>query len=74
MAQKTYGVASDREIDVEVHSAYTNSENAALLGADAAPRKPKTEGSATLQSSVGNLANTIIGSGALSRHSMLFVG
>ena len=63
MAQKTYGVAPDREVDVEVHSAYSNHESAALLGDDATP-KPLAEGAATLQSSVGNLANTIIGSGA----------
>ena len=68
MAQKTYGVANDRDIDVEVTSAHSNNENAALLGSDAAPRKPLAEGSGSIHSSVGNLANTIIGSGASSRY------
>jgi len=40
-------------------------ESDALLGADASARRPKRDGNATLSSSVGNLANTIIGSGML---------
>ncbi|KAH9926959.1 transmembrane amino acid transporter protein-domain-containing protein [Fomitopsis serialis] len=40
-------------------------ESDALLGADASARRPKRDGHATLSSSVGNLANTIIGSGML---------
>lgn len=62
---QTYGVASDHNgsIPPEAHSA---AEGDALLGAEATPRKPKSEGHATLQSCVGNLANTIIGSGEFS--------
>lgn len=63
MAQKTYGTTGDPEIDVDVHSAHSNSENAALLGSDSTAGKPLKEGSGSLHSSVGNLANTIIGSG-----------
>ena len=38
-------------------------ESDALLGVDASARRTKRDGHATLTSSVGNLANTIIGSG-----------
>jgi hypothetical protein len=58
---QTYGVANEHEDAV----AETNmsAESDALLGAGASARKAKAEGHATLQSCVGNLANTIIGSG-----------
>jgi hypothetical protein len=50
----------ERVVEERVH----DSEGAALLGTDATPRKPKPlDGTAGLTSSVGNLANTIIGSG-----------
>lgn len=64
MAPKTYGVAQDQPVDVDIHSAHSNNESDALLGNDATPRIQKREGNGTLHSSVGNLANTIIGSGA----------
>lgn len=64
MAPKTYGVAQDQPVDVDVHSAHSNGEGDALLGNDATPRIHKREGDGTIHSSVGNLANTIIGSGA----------
>lgn len=61
---QTYGVASDRAAhDTEPHG---GDEHEALLGRDASARKPKQEGHATIHSSVGNLANTIIGSGEFS--------
>lgn len=41
-----------------------NGEGSALLGQHATPKKPLRDGQAGLTSSVGNLANTIIGSGA----------
>ncbi|KAF7793498.1 hypothetical protein EIP86_004610 [Pleurotus ostreatoroseus] len=65
MAPKTYGVAQDQPVDVDIHSAHSNNESDALLGNDATPRIQKREGNGTLHSSVGNLANTIIGSGML---------
>ncbi|TFK51813.1 hypothetical protein OE88DRAFT_1679269 [Heliocybe sulcata] len=59
---RTYGVAPDRdEVDTAVAG---ESEQSALLGGDA-PVQKKRDGHATLSSSVGNLANTIIGSGML---------
>ena len=67
---QTYGatpaVAEDREPDLQPSNSEGLSEGDALLGAEASVRKPKRDGHATLSSSVGNLANTIIGSGALS--------
>lgn len=46
-------------------------EDEALLGANATAKRPLRDGNATLTSSVGNLANTIIGSGKhLSSRSM----
>ena len=58
---QTYGVANEHE--EAAPDANLSGEGDALLGSDASARKPKTEGHATLQSCVGNLANTIIGSG-----------
>ncbi|KAL4250211.1 amino acid/polyamine transporter 2 family protein [Abortiporus biennis] len=43
----------------------TSGEHEALLGDDASVKKSLRDGHATLQSSIGNLANTIIGSGML---------
>ncbi|KAH8103989.1 transmembrane amino acid transporter protein-domain-containing protein [Cristinia sonorae] len=64
---QTYGVASESPTTADpiVHAGVAPGEGDALLGSDATPRKPLREGHATLQSSVGNLANTIIGSGML---------
>lgn len=55
---QTYGVANNTGAEVEPHTA---DENEALLGGNTIAKKH--EGHATLQSCVGNLANTIIGSG-----------
>ena len=67
---QTYGAtpvaAEDREPDLQPSNSEGLSEGDALLGAEASVRRPKRDGHATLSSSVGNLANTIIGSGALS--------
>ena len=60
---QTYGVAADSEHGTNNDLQHT-AESDALLGGDSTVRKPKSEGHATLQSCVGNLANTIIGSGA----------
>ena len=62
----TPAVAEDLEPDMQASNTEGLSEGDALLGAEASVRKPKREGHATLSSSVGNLANTIIGSGAFS--------
>lgn len=59
---QSYGVANDHE-EAAPEGNLIASESDALLGAEAGARKPKAEGHATLQSCVGNLANTIIGSG-----------
>ncbi|KAI0825680.1 vacuolar amino acid transporter 5 [Irpex lacteus] len=61
---QSYGVANDHE-EAAPEGNVPASESDALLGAEAGARKPKAEGHATLQSCVGNLANTIIGSGML---------
>ncbi|KIP03412.1 hypothetical protein PHLGIDRAFT_26130 [Phlebiopsis gigantea 11061_1 CR5-6] len=58
---QTYGAASSRE----AHDTHGGDEHEALLGGDATARRQKREGHATIHSSVGNLANTIIGSGML---------
>lgn len=66
----TYGVASateessPHEIDTETINPGSSGESDALLGERSQePLIKKREGHATIQSSVGNLANTIIGSG-----------
>ena len=65
---QTYGVAADtptsRGANDQAFAQGSAGEGDALLGSDATPKKPLKDGHATLQSSVGNLANTIIGSGA----------
>ena len=58
---QTYGVANGSEEVVQ--DAHLSAESDALLGSDASARKHKEDGHATIHSSVGNLANTIIGSG-----------
>ena len=62
---QTYGVARANAVD----SGTGQEEQAALLGGDSAPSsvKPldKRDGHASLISCISNLANTIIGSGAL---------
>lgn len=59
---QTYGAAATDRGDAEPRVSVD--EHEALLGEDATVREPK-EGRATIHSSVGNLANTIIGSGEL---------
>lgn len=65
MPVATYGVAPDREGDrSEVRDEEQRGENSALLGEDAVPTGlSKPDGHAALPGSIGNLANTIIGSG-----------
>jgi hypothetical protein len=58
---QTYGVAAE-----DARDAHGDTEASALLGADVTNGKPPqkfTGGHASLVSCVGNLANTIIGSG-----------
>ncbi|PSS34102.1 hypothetical protein PHLCEN_2v1854 [Hermanssonia centrifuga] len=59
---QTYGIVPESARS-DVETSRVAEESDALLGSDAGPVKPKKEGHATIQSSVGNLANTIIGSG-----------
>ena len=60
---QTYGATVDS--DQQGVREYGNGEGSALLGQYATPKKPLRDGHAGLTSSIGNLANTIIGSGAL---------
>ncbi|EKM50015.1 uncharacterized protein PHACADRAFT_130518 [Phanerochaete carnosa HHB-10118-sp] len=60
---QTYGTAATGRSDAEPRMSLDERE--ALLGDGATAKTPKKEGLATLHSSVGNLANTIIGSGML---------
>ncbi|KAL5537142.1 hypothetical protein ACEPAF_965 [Sanghuangporus sanghuang] len=65
---RTYGVAKDQDESCErVHEEPHAGETSALLGDDALqrPAVQRREGVASLVSSTGNLANTIIGSGML---------
>ena len=57
---QTYGIARGQGAETESHAA---DEHEALLGRDATARQVKKEGHATIHSCIGNLANTIIGSG-----------
>lgn len=58
-----YGTTDYSGVDVEATD-YAASEDTSLLGAASiGKRKAKREGHATMVSSIGNLANTIIGSG-----------
>lgn len=61
-----YGAAqshADQEDGVDVEPRASHEEDA-LLGPDATTRRATKDGHATLSSSISNLANTIIGSGA----------
>lgn len=60
---QTYGTTDHSPHPQQVHDA-GNGEGSALLGEYATPKKPLRDGHAGLTSSIGNLANTIIGSGA----------
>ncbi|KAI0091649.1 vacuolar amino acid transporter 5 [Irpex rosettiformis] len=61
---QTYGVANEHD-EPGTAGAHISGESDALLGADASAKKLKAEGHATIHSCVGNLANTIVGSGML---------
>lgn len=67
---QTYGVAEEHDVaqDDGRSMLVQGGESSALLGADAAPKgvRAQLDGKAGLTSSVGNLANTIIGSGMFS--------
>lgn len=65
MAQ-SYGSAAHSRVDVEARDEIA-SEDSPLLGVSTTMKKiPEKQGRATLVSSIGNLANTILGSGMLS--------
>jgi len=58
-----YGTADNSGVDVEARDDATGEETS-LLGAASTGRKVmKREGHATMVSGIGNLANTIVGSG-----------
>ena len=58
-----YGATNHSGVDVEARDD-TTGEETSLLGAAATGRKvTKREGHATVVSGIGNLANTIVGSG-----------
>ena len=66
MPVATYGVAADRgsgtnhsEVQDDIHGG----ESSALLGEDSRGTVVKADGHAAMSGSIGNLANTIIGSG-----------
>lgn len=68
MPVATYGVVADRGPRAdhsEAQDEVRDGESSALLGEDANPRgiSAKPDGHAALAGSIGNLANTIIGSG-----------
>jgi len=50
------------DIDNAAHGDIVQGEDSALLGVHATPKKER-EGTASMTSSISNLANTIIGSG-----------
>ena len=61
---QAYGSVNDDRSDARgIDEVTGNDESNALLGDNATPKKPQRDGVAGLTSSVGNLANTIIGSG-----------
>ncbi|KAI0924501.1 hypothetical protein AcW2_005375 [Taiwanofungus camphoratus] len=60
---QAYGIAPAEEHEGQPR--LDAGESDALLGANASIRRPERDGHATMSSSVGNLANTIIGSGML---------
>ncbi|EMD39143.1 hypothetical protein CERSUDRAFT_134012 [Gelatoporia subvermispora B] len=63
---QTYGTAPvQRDEPVDAVTEGMAGESDALLGTGASPQLHKRDGHASLSSSVGNLANTIIGSGML---------
>jgi len=58
-----YGATNDSGVDVEARDD-TVGEHTSLLGAASTGKKvAKREGHATMVSGIGNLANTIVGSG-----------
>ena len=58
-----YGAANHSALDMEARDD-TTGEETSLLGADSTSRKvTKREGHATMVSGIGNIANTIVGSG-----------
>ena len=61
-----YGVADYSGIDVEARDETANEVTSLLGGASTGKKTTKREGHATIVSCIGNLANTIIGSGKCS--------
>lgn len=70
MPVQTYGAADAQVVESNREDGAGNAarEDEALLGANATAKQPLREGHATITSSVGNLANTIIGSGEHRSH------
>lgn len=58
-----YGAASHSGIDVEARDDAAGEESSLLGTASASQKVAKREGQATVVSGIGNLANTIVGSG-----------
>ena len=62
-----YGATNNSDVDVEGRDDNA-SEDTSLLGAASTGKVTKREGHATIASCVGNLANTIVGSGEQRLH------
>ena len=58
-----YGAADHSSIDVEARDVITGEETSLLGTASTGRKVMKREGHATMVSGIGNLANTIVGSG-----------
>jgi hypothetical protein len=67
----SYGAADQTPTRASMDAPFAESESSALLGADGLPVTKLSDGPASMISSVGNLTNTIIGSGASEVHSYL---
>lgn len=61
-----YGVADYSGVDVEARDEAADEVTSLLGGASTGKKATKREGHATIVSCIGNLANTIIGSGKCS--------
>jgi hypothetical protein len=58
-----YGATNHSGIDVEARDGTADEETSLLGAASASQKVAKREGHATVASGIGNLANTIVGSG-----------
>jgi hypothetical protein len=62
----SYGAAERTPARASTDSALAGNDSSALVGTDGRPPSSLPDGHASMISAVGNLTNTIIGSGALS--------